>query len=65
MPDLDDKLRAGEYGDLRVWLVEKVHRHGRRLTPPELIAQAVGGPLDPAAMLEHLGAKYRALYGLA
>ena len=64
MPGLDDELRAGRYGDLRAWLVEKVHRHGRRLTPPELIEQAVGGPLDPAPMLEHLGAKYRALYGL-
>ncbi|HEX4344526.1 MAG TPA: carboxypeptidase M32 [Solirubrobacteraceae bacterium] len=64
LPALDDDLRAGEYGALRVWLVEKVHRHGRRLTPPELIEQAVGGPLDPAPMLAHLGAKYRALYGL-
>jgi len=52
------------YGNLRAWLVEKVHRHGRRLTPAELIEQAVGGPLDPAPLLDHLGAKYRALYGL-
>jgi carboxypeptidase Taq len=65
MPGLDDAVRAGEYGNLRAWLVEKVHRHGRRLTPPELVEQAVGGPLDPAPMLAHLGAKYRALYGLA
>ncbi len=64
LPGLDGDLRAGEYANLRAWLVEKVHRHGRRLTPPELIEQAVGGPLDPAPMLEHLGAKYRALYGL-
>ncbi len=64
LPALDDDLRAGDYGDLRAWLVDKVHRHGRRLTPAELIQQAVGGPLDPAPMLEHLGAKYRALYGL-
>ena len=64
LPGLDSDLRAGEYGNLRAWLVENVHRHGRRLTPPELIEQAVGGPLDPAPMLEHLNAKYRALYGL-
>ena len=64
LPGLDDSLRAGEYGDLRAWLVEKIHRHGRRLTPAELVEQAVGGPLDPGPMLEHLDAKYRALYGL-
>ena len=64
LPDLDADLEAGVYGNLRGWLVDKVHRHGRRLTPAELIEQAVGGPLDPAPLLEHLGLKYRALYGL-
>jgi carboxypeptidase Taq len=65
LPGLDDDLRAADYAPLRAWLVEKIHRHGRRLTPPELIEQAVGGPLDPAPMLEHLSSKYRGLYGLA
>ncbi len=64
LPGLDDDIAAGEYGGLRSWLREKIHRHGRTLTPPELIEQAVGGPLDPAPLLEHLGAKYGALYEL-
>jgi carboxypeptidase Taq len=64
LPGLDDDIAAGEYGSLRSWLREKIHRHGRTLTPPELIEQAVGGPLDPAPMLEHLSAKYGALYEL-
>jgi len=64
LPGLDGDLRAGDYANLRAWLVEHIHRHGRRLTPQELIEQAVGGPLDPAPMLDHLSAKYRALYGL-
>ncbi len=64
LPGLDDALRAGDYAPLRAWLVDKIHRHGRRLTPAELIEQAVGGPLDPAPMLEHLSTKYRALYDL-
>jgi carboxypeptidase Taq len=61
---LDDEIGRGELGSLRVWLREKIHRHGRLLPPPELIEQAVGGPLDPAPMLEHLRAKYGALYDL-
>jgi len=65
LPDLDADLENGVYGNLRGWLVDKVHRHGRLLTPAELIEQAVGGPLDPAPLLEHLSAKYRALYGLS
>jgi carboxypeptidase Taq len=65
LPDLDADIARGEYGALREWLREKIHRHGRTLTPPELIEQAVGGPLDPAPLLEHLRGKYEALYGLS
>jgi carboxypeptidase Taq len=65
LPDLEADIARGEYGALRAWLREKIHRHGRTLTPPELIEQAVGGPLDPAPLLEHLRAKYGALYGLS
>ena len=64
IPHLDDELARGELAGLRVWLRENVHRHGRLLTPAELVEQAVGGPLDHAPMLEHLRAKYGALYEL-
>ncbi len=64
IPDFDAELERGELGSLRVWLREKVHRHGRLLTPPELIDQAVGGPLDPQPMLDHLTKKYGDLYDL-
>ncbi len=64
LPGLDADLRAGDYGALCNWLRERVHRHGRTLSPSELVAQAVGGPLDPAPLLAHLDTKYRALHGL-
>jgi len=64
LPDLDGEIARGEYGTLRAWLRERIHRHGRTLTPPELIEQAVGGPLDPQPLVEHLAAKYGALYEL-
>jgi len=64
MPDLDADLSNGQLSALRVWLRERIHRHGRLYTPSELIERAVGGPLDPVPMLAHLRAKYGALYGL-
>ncbi|MBW3653506.1 MAG: carboxypeptidase M32 [Actinobacteria bacterium] len=64
MPGLDDELGRGELAALRVWLRERIHRHGRLYTPGELVEQAVGGPLDPEPMLAHLRAKYGALYEL-
>ena len=64
IPALDDEIARGELGALRVWLREKIHRHGRLLSPPELVEQAVGGPLDPEPLLEHLRTKYGDLYEL-
>jgi carboxypeptidase Taq len=64
LPGLDDALAAGDCAPLRGWLGEHVHRHGRRLDPPELLRRAAGGALDPGPLLEYLERKYSALYDL-
>jgi len=61
---LDDQIAAGQYGAIREWLREHVHRHGRVVEPTELLERATGGGLDPAPLLAELNAKYRALYGI-
>ncbi|HEX8156324.1 MAG TPA: FAD-binding protein [Solirubrobacteraceae bacterium] len=65
VPCIDDDLRGGNYVALCDWLRDRVHRHGRALSPSELVAHAVGGPLDPGPLVAHLDARYRALYDLA
>jgi carboxypeptidase Taq len=60
MPQLEEELARGEFGPLRDWLAEHVHRHGRRLTPAELIERATGGPLDAEPYLEYVRAKVAA-----
>ncbi len=62
LPDRDEQMAAGEYGGLRAWLGEHVHRPGRTLEPTELLERATGSGLDPAPLLAQLDAKYRALY---
>ncbi len=64
VPDLDDQFARGEFGALRGWQREHIHRHGRAFTAPELLARTVGGPMDPAPLLHHLRAKVTELYGV-
>jgi carboxypeptidase Taq len=64
LPDLDAQLAAGELTDLRGFLGERILRHGCKHEPAEMIERAVGGPLDPTALLSQLRAKFGALYGL-
>lgn len=58
IPDLDEQFAAGEFGALREWLRDSVHRYGRRFTPSELVARATGGPLDPGPYLNYLRGKF-------
>jgi carboxypeptidase Taq len=57
LPDLDERFARGEFGALRAWLAERVHRPGRTFTPAETIERAVGGPLDPGPYLAYLRQK--------
>jgi carboxypeptidase Taq len=50
-------MARGDFVALTGWLAEHVHRHGRRLEPAELVAQAAGGPLDPEPYLAYVREK--------
>jgi len=58
---LDDEFERGEFGSLREWLREHVHRWGRVFGPAELLERIVGGPLDAEPYLAYLQAKVAAL----
>jgi carboxypeptidase Taq len=59
--DLDEAFERGEFGSLREWLGEHVHRWGRAFEPAELLERVVGGPLAPEPYLAYLRAKVVAL----
>lgn len=62
LPGLDDDFRRGEFGRLKGWLTEKVHRHGQRWRANELCKRATGNDLSPKPFLNYLKAKYEPLY---
>jgi carboxypeptidase Taq len=61
MPDLEDGFARGEFESLLRWLREKIHRHGRRCTGPELCEQVTGETPSPAPLLGYLDRKLRPL----
>lgn len=62
LPDLDAALSAGDLSAPLGWMRDRVHRHGRVMNAPELMAQACGGPVDETPLLAHLHAKFGAIY---
>jgi carboxypeptidase Taq len=62
--DLDDQLRRGEFLPLKEWLNRKIHREGQRHRAADLVVAVTGEPLTPRYLLDHLSAKFGALYGV-
>ncbi|HZT79295.1 MAG TPA: carboxypeptidase M32, partial [Gemmataceae bacterium] len=61
--DLDADFRRGEFGRLKGWLNEKVHRPGRRWPAPELGRRVTGRPLSHRPFVAYLRGKFAPLYG--
>ncbi len=64
IPDLDARIEAGEFAPLRDWLRERLHRHGRKYLPSELLRRVTGSGLDPKPLLRYLRDKLGDIYGL-
>jgi carboxypeptidase Taq len=66
LPDLHDGFEQGEFGPLRDWLREHLHRHGRKFTPGETLERVVGtAQIDPEPYVRYLREKLAAIYGIA
>ena len=63
VPDLDERLAAGDFHVVLGWLRERIHRHGRMYQPAELIERATGEPPRPDYLVQYLNQKYGAIYG--
>ena len=54
IPDLEERIERGEFGELHAWLRENIYVLGRKLNSPETIERVVGGPIDPEPYLAYL-----------
>ncbi|KPL82100.1 carboxypeptidase [Thermanaerothrix daxensis] len=64
LPDLESRIARGEFADLLAWLREKIHQHGAKFEPQDLIQRVTGSPITPEPYLRYLTAKYGEIYGL-
>ncbi len=61
---LDDQIRKGKFDSLLNWLREKVHVHGHKYDPQDLIQKVTGSKIDSAPYVRYLTKKYNDIYGL-
>jgi carboxypeptidase Taq len=63
--EVEAQIERGELGDLREWLREHLHRHGRKFTPRETLVRAAGSEIDPEPYVRYLKGKLGEVAGVA
>lgn len=57
LPDVEERIAAGDFAPLREWLREHIHRHGRKYTSRELLKRTTGEELRVEPLLAYLEGK--------
>lgn len=56
---LENAFAVGDFGGLRRWLSENIHRHGQHYRADAIIERVTGSAPDPSALIESLSRRYR------
>jgi len=64
IPALPSNIRSGDFSGLLAWLREKVHRHGAKYDPQEMVQKITGSKISPEPYLRYLKNKYSEIYNL-
>jgi len=64
LPGLESQIRSGDFSELLGWLQEKIHRHGAKFEPQDLVQRVTGSWITPEPYLNYLRTKYGTIYGL-
>jgi len=60
---LESKISSGQFKELREWLREKIHQHGRKFTANQLLDRVTGSGLSADSYVDYLKSKYEGIYG--
>ena len=63
MPNMNDMIAKGEFHDILGWLREKIHVHGSKYEPQELVEKITGSKITAEPYVNYLTEKYSKIYG--
>lgn len=65
IPNYMEHVRDGNLQVIKSWFNEKIHKHGRMLTPGELVKGVTGEDIDSKYLVQYFHEKFSPLYDLA
>lgn len=64
IPDLQERIAANDHAPLLHWLRDRIHQHGKRYRPGELVERVTGKPLSIGPFVGYLTRKLEGVYAL-
>jgi len=64
IPDVGAQIQSGHFKAITAWMHEKVHRHGAKFKPQELVQRITGSKIDQEPYIRYLTSKYSEIYQL-
>jgi carboxypeptidase Taq len=62
--NLDEMIKNGELIKIKEWLGENIHKHGKLLTPTEILKSVTGEEINSSYLIEYLENKYKEIYNI-
>jgi len=62
IPSLKDSISHGDLKVILDWLRKKIHVHGKKYEPKELLTMVTGQEPDPSYFMEYIKDKYSYIY---
>ncbi len=64
LPDYQEQVARGDVSQVLAWLDRKVYKHGKMLTPGEIMVQATGEEINSDYLVTYLEEKFKKIYGI-
>jgi carboxypeptidase Taq len=62
--NFDELVNNGELTKIKDWLGENIHKHGKLLTPTEILKSVTGEEINSGYLVDYLENKYKEIYNL-
>jgi len=64
IPTLEEQIEGGKFDELLAWLRTRIHQHGAKFEPQQLVKEVTGSTITPEPYIRYLKTKYGEIYQL-
>lgn len=64
LPDYKESVKRGEFAEIKGWLGDRIHKHGKLLEPKQILESVTGESINADYLTQYLETKYKQVYSI-